>query len=241
MMLIRAFVKPANRPQRRDRPTARFFACCCRGAPSLHARCRSPWSLMSFPWSVRRRAMRHRRSQVPQQICCCSRLLRLQVRSAMRRTSSLVQVATNSHRCSAVWRIAVCRCPAGERGGKHSASCSSPQLLRALQRPIGQSEAPPCAWRWQEMQSTLQDSSHSNRLYEATLRLSWPNAEVEEAAATSLRSRCGRTADRLPTRSHPHCSSPISCRAHSSSHRSARADSLCCLSPHPLRAIDDSV
>ena len=225
-MLIRAFVKPPNRPQRRDEPTAHFFACCCRCAPSLHARCRSPWSLMSFPWSVRRRAMRHHRSHVPQQICCCSRLLRLQVRGAMRRMLRFVQAASNAHRCSAAWRIAVCRCPAGERGGKHSASCSSPQLLRALQRPIGQSEAPPCAWRWTSMPSSLQDCPHSDQPYEATLRLSWPNAEVEE---TQERASCSGTTpqrDRRPVGGHPTSTYSISCRAHPSSHCRATSDSL---------------
>jgi hypothetical protein len=78
-----------------------------------------------------------------------------ELRAAMRMMSMFVVAAPNTHRYSFVWRIAVCRRPAGERRGRHSDNDTSPQLLHALQRSIGQSEAHDEVWRWKEVSSAL--------------------------------------------------------------------------------------
>ena len=156
MMLIRAFIKLANRPQRRDSPTAQICAVCCRCASSLHALHCSTWRLMSCPWSVRRRASRHRCFQVLQQICCCSPLLRLQVRRSMRILSLFIRVRNKLILCFCVSRIAVCRCLAALQSTNRKADILWQACLRALRPSARQSEAHYKVWYRKEVPSSVQ-------------------------------------------------------------------------------------
>jgi hypothetical protein len=60
------------------------------------------------------------------------------------RMSSFVQAATGTNRCSCVWRILLCRCPAGDSGRHCKEGLRRTASLRALRPPTQQGEAPPC-------------------------------------------------------------------------------------------------
>ena len=85
---------------------------------------------------------------------CCSLLSRSA--ADMRMMFKFVQAATNTHRCSSVWRIAVCRCPVGRCWLATSTERLRPAALRALRPSSQSSEASSCARRWPTMQSTMQ-------------------------------------------------------------------------------------
>ena len=100
--------------------------------------------------------MRRRRFQVLQAIYCCSPLLRLQVRGAMGRMSSFVQDQTNTHRCSPVWRIGVCRCHSRLFSSAFPSGLRRQAGLRALRSSARRCEASSCARRWPSLPPSLQ-------------------------------------------------------------------------------------
>ena len=89
------------------------------------------------------------------QISAAAAAITGQLRADLTTAPSSSQAQTILILCSYVWRIAVCRCPAGLYGSAFTGGRRSKACLRALRPPVEQSEASSPLWLWPRMRSSL--------------------------------------------------------------------------------------